>query len=63
MRTVKPLVGLLLSQEDNSSPRRFVAEISALQEDASGKIVIELNFPEKFKQRQDSKIKQLLQVL
>ncbi|MHC5896946.1 UDP-forming cellulose synthase catalytic subunit [Nostoc sp.] len=64
MRTVKPLVGLLLNQDaDNLSSNRFVAEIYAVEEQANGKIAIELIFPEKFKERQDTKIKQLLQVL
>ncbi|AKG24627.1 cellulose synthase [Calothrix sp. 336/3] len=58
MRTVKPLVGLLLSQDS-----RFVAEISSVSEQSNGTTVIEFNFPEKFKQRQSEKIKQLLQVL
>ena len=63
MRLAKPLVGLLLSEETNNpSPNRFVAEISSVEE-TNGKITIELNFPDKFKQRQDTKIKQLLQVL
>ncbi|WP_442949025.1 UDP-forming cellulose synthase catalytic subunit [Nostoc sp.] len=64
MRTVKPLVGLLLNQDaDNLSSNRFVAEIYAVEEQANGKIAIELIFPEKFKERQDSKVKQLLQLL
>lgn len=64
MRTLKPLVGLLLNQDgDNPSANRFVAEITAVEEQPNGKIAIEFYFPEKFKQRQDTKIKQLLQVL
>ncbi len=79
MRTLKPLVGLLLNQDgDNLSASRFVAEITAVEEQPNGKFVaeitaveeqpngkiaIEFHFPEKFKQRQDTKIKQLLQVL
>ncbi len=64
MRTVKPLVGLLLNQDaDNLLSSRFVAEIATVEEQASGKIAIEFHFPEKFKQRQDTKIKELLQVL
>ncbi|MHC5825397.1 MAG: cellulose synthase, partial [Nostoc sp.] len=64
MRTVKPLVGLLLNEDaENFSSNRFVAEIYAVEEQANGKIAIELIFPEKFKERQDTKIKQLLQVL
>jgi cellulose synthase (UDP-forming) len=63
MRIIKPLVGLLLSEEQSSSPKRFVAEVSAVQEDAYDKIVLELNFPDKFKPHQDPKIKHLLRVL
>ncbi|MBD2774845.1 UDP-forming cellulose synthase catalytic subunit [Iningainema tapete] len=64
MRTLKPLVGLLLSEEsDNLLPKRFVVEISSVQEEANGNIILELNFPDKFKQSQDTKIKQLLQIL
>lgn len=64
MRTVKPLVGLLLNEDgDNVSSNRFVAEIYVVEEEVNGKIAIELIFPEKFKERQDTKIKQLLQVL
>lgn len=64
MRTVKPLVGLLLNENgDNVSSNRFVAEIYVVEEEVNGKIAIELIFPEKFKERQDTKIKQLLQVL
>lgn len=64
MRTVKPLVGLLLSEEaDSADPNRFVAEVASVQEDNSGRVAIELNFPDKFKERQTPKIKQLLQTL
>ncbi len=64
MRTVKPLVGLLLSEEaDSVDPNRFVAEVTSVQEDNSGRVAIELNFPDKFKERQTPKIKQLLQTL
>ena len=64
MRTVKPLVGLLLSEEaDSGDPHRFVAEVTSVQEDNSGRVAIELNFPDKFKERQTPKIKQLLQTL
>ncbi|MBD2607659.1 UDP-forming cellulose synthase catalytic subunit [Scytonema hofmannii FACHB-248] len=62
MRTLKPLVGLLLSHEQGNQSK-LVAEISSVEEQANGKIGIELNFPEKLKPRQDSKIKQLLQVM
>ncbi|MGH8002176.1 MAG: PilZ domain-containing protein, partial [Brasilonema sp.] len=64
MRNVKPLVGLLLSREEgNPSPSKLIAEISAVKEETDNKIVIDLNFPTEFKQRQSPKIKQLLQVL
>jgi cellulose synthase (UDP-forming) len=94
MRTVKPLVGLLLSHQDNSHdlsisteisdrdeldqlqqmddsrpnmdnivPSRFIAEITAIEEDNGGRISLELKFPEKFQQRQSTKVKELLQSL
>ncbi|WP_017315287.1 UDP-forming cellulose synthase catalytic subunit [Mastigocladopsis repens] len=64
MGNIKPLVGLLLSRDEgNPSPSKLVAEICRVQEDINGKLVIDLDFPTKFKQRQDTKIKQLLQVL
>jgi cellulose synthase (UDP-forming) len=64
MRTTQPLIGILLNQEiESSSPSKFVAEVSAVLEEANGRIVMDLNFPEKFKQRQNVRIKQLLQVL
>ena len=59
MQNVKPLVGLLLSQSEDSSPTRFVAEINLVEEER-GKVSIELNFPEKFRNRQSPKIKQFL---
>jgi cellulose synthase (UDP-forming) len=64
MRSLKPLVGLLLSREEgNPSPSKLLAEISGAKEETNGKIVVDLNFPTQFKQRQSPKIKQLLQVL
>ncbi len=72
MQQEKPLVGVLFSQEvTGSSARRFLAQIVAVdslfvQENSdsnSRKAVIELNFPEQFKQRQGAKIKQLLKLL
>jgi cellulose synthase (UDP-forming) len=55
----------------NPSPKRFLAEVVAVEilpvQENSGstyrKVALELNFPEKFKQRQADKIKQLLKVL
>ncbi|BAY44764.1 cellulose synthase catalytic subunit [Scytonema sp. HK-05] len=64
MCSLKPLVGLLLSREEgNPSPSKLLAEISGAKEETNGKIVVDLNFPTQFKQRQSPKIKQLLQVL
>ena len=64
MRSLKPLVGLLLSREEgNPSPSKLLAEISGAKEETNGKIIVDLNFPTQFKQRQSPKIKQLLQVL
>jgi cellulose synthase (UDP-forming) len=48
MRTVKPLVGLLLNEDAGDFlSNRFVAEIYAVEE-TNGKIALELIFPEKF---------------
>ncbi|MDJ0676712.1 MAG: PilZ domain-containing protein, partial [Calothrix sp. MO_167.B42] len=96
MRTVKPLVGLLLAHQPNpsvagemsdwigdtqtnidqlpqidsfdpnsknSAPSRFIAEVIVVEEDSIGKIILELKFPEKFQQRQSTKIKELLHTL
>lgn len=66
IQTVKPAVGLLLSKSKElsmSKSDRFIAEIETLEEDRNGKITIELKFPEKFKDQQLPKIKQLLEQL
>ncbi len=72
MQQDKPLVGLLVTKETtNPSPKRLLAEVVAVEilpvQENSGstyrKVALELNFPEKFKQRQADKIKQLLKVL
>lgn len=63
MQQEKPLVGLLLSSESKDfSPRRFLAQISAVEVLAAG-VNIELDFPEQFKQRQGDRIQQLLKLL
>ena len=59
MQNVKPLVGLLLTQGESTSPTRFVAEINLVEEE-HGKVTIELIFPEKFRNKQSPKIKQFL---
>ncbi|MGF1673158.1 MAG: UDP-forming cellulose synthase catalytic subunit [Rivularia sp. (in: cyanobacteria)] len=60
MRNMKPLVGLLLNlKSENTPPTRFVAEINVVEEE-QGKVAIELIFPEKFRNKQSPKIKQLL---
>lgn len=62
MQTIKPAVGLVLSKKlNNSKPSSFVAEIEAVEQDETGKITIELKFPDKFKDKQLPKIKQLLE--
>ncbi|NJM19435.1 MAG: UDP-forming cellulose synthase catalytic subunit [Richelia sp. RM2_1_2] len=64
MQTIKPPVGLLLSKELNKSqPSRFIAEVETVQADNTGKITVELKFPDKFKDQQVSKIRQLLKQL
>ncbi len=64
LEQTKPLVGLLLSQDlAEPSPQRLLAQIQTaalVTEPAGSRIVIELRFPEKIKDRQGSKIKQLV---
>ncbi|MUL35769.1 glycosyltransferase [Gloeocapsopsis dulcis] len=64
MRQQQPLVGLLL--EGDNSANRFLAQITHVEicgnSDRSS-VVIELRFPEQFKQKQAEKIKELLQTL
>ncbi len=68
----EPIVGLLLSQNENSPSReRLLAQISSIDLLSSdggssgtpGKVAIELSFPEQFKDKQDEKIKELLRIL
>lgn len=64
MRTVKPLVGLVLGENHQTlQPSKLVAEITSVEEKPGGAIAIEMNFPDKFKDRQSPKLKQLLEVL
>jgi len=64
MQTIKPPVGLVLSKQlDKLQPSRFIAEIETVEADNTGKITVELKFPDKFKDQQISKIKQLLKQL
>ncbi len=59
----EPFVGLLLSQEStNQLPQRLLAQIVDV-EDLSDQVAIELKFPDQLRQKQESKIKQLLKVL
>ncbi|HBE21009.1 MAG TPA: hypothetical protein DDW51_26260 [Cyanobacteria bacterium UBA11367] len=68
----EPIVGLLLSQNENSPSReRLLAQISSIELLANPssssaspeKVAIELTFPEQFKDKQADKIKELLRVL
>jgi cellulose synthase (UDP-forming) len=72
MQQDKPLVGLLLSKQTINPPTtRFLAqvveiELLSVQENSDStcqKVAIELNFPQKFHERQADKIKQLLKAL
>ncbi|HEY9633357.1 MAG TPA: UDP-forming cellulose synthase catalytic subunit [Coleofasciculaceae cyanobacterium] len=72
MQQDKPVVGLLVSKETiNLLPKRFLAQVVAIellsvQENTGStrrKVAIELNFPERFNERQADKIKQLLKIL
>jgi cellulose synthase (UDP-forming) len=64
MQNTRPLVGLVLGGDPTSDgATRFVAEITSVQEEANGKVSIELTFPNKFQERQSSKVKELLEIL
>ncbi|MBV6626017.1 MAG: UDP-forming cellulose synthase catalytic subunit [Rivularia sp. (in: Bacteria)] len=66
IQAVKPAVGLLLSKDkkiDISQSGRFIAEVDTLEKDGTGKITIDLKFPDRFKEQQLPKIKQLLEQL
>ncbi len=57
----QPLVGLLLSQTiDESLPNRLLAQVERVESVSSDCTVIELRFPEQIMQRQEDKIKQLV---
>ncbi|MEO1374258.1 MAG: UDP-forming cellulose synthase catalytic subunit [Cyanobacteria bacterium J06635_10] len=64
IQNIKPAVGLLLSKESNSlKANRLIAEIDTIEKDKTGKITVYLKFPDKFKDQQQPKIKQLLERL
>ena len=67
MDRTKALVGLLLSQTDSEAlPKRLLAQVQTIEtiSDASGsKIAIEVSFPENLRDRQSSKIKELVETL
>jgi len=64
LQLTKPLVGLLLTEKvHEATPKRFLAEISAIESNSSDRFVVELNFPSQFKQRQSTKIKQFLKAV
>ena len=57
---------MLLSKNkkiDIAKSDRFIAEVDTLEKDGTGKITIDLKFPDSFKEQQLPKIKQLLQQL
>lgn len=72
MQQEKPLVGLLFTQETTKRvPQRFLAQIVVVEELSAHnfnnsphrKVALELIFPQQLKERQTTKIKQLLKVL
>ncbi len=64
IQNIKPAVGLILSKEsDNLKASRFIAEVDSVEKDQTGKITINLKFPDKFQQQQAPKVKQLLKQL
>ncbi|MBW4581150.1 MAG: glycosyltransferase [Tildeniella nuda ZEHNDER 1965/U140] len=67
MHQTKPLVGLLLSQTVNEAlPKRLLAQVQtveAFSDESGSKIAIEVSFPENLRDRQGSKIKELVETL
>ncbi|MEO0684894.1 MAG: glycosyltransferase family 2 protein, partial [Cyanobacteria bacterium J06649_11] len=66
IEAIKPLVGLILSKNktiDIAQSGRFIAEIQAVEKDSTGRITIDLKFPDKFQKQQSPKIKQFLDQL
>ncbi|KAM3089712.1 UDP-forming cellulose synthase catalytic subunit [Phormidesmis sp. 146-35] len=63
----QPLVGLLLSQDtDEPLPKRLLAQVDQVEsvvDQHGSRIVIELSFPDKIMERQESKIKELVKTL
>ncbi|MDY6900847.1 MAG: UDP-forming cellulose synthase catalytic subunit [Cyanobacteriota bacterium] len=63
IEAIKPLVGLLLSKDktiDIGESARFIAEVETIEKDSTGKITVDLKFPNKFQNQQLPKIKQFL---
>jgi cellulose synthase (UDP-forming) len=67
LRTTRPMVGLLLSQDaTEANPRRLLAQVEELQahtDEQGSRMVVELKFPEAVMDQQRSKIKQLVRSL
>jgi cellulose synthase (UDP-forming) len=66
IQTIKPLVGLILSKNktiDIGQSGRFIAEVQTVEIDSTGKITMDLKFPDKFQHQQLPNIKQLLEQL
>lgn len=60
----QPLVGVLLSQTaDESLPNRLLAKVEQVDLIMGDRTIVELQFPEQVMQRQESKIKQLVDTL
>jgi cellulose synthase (UDP-forming) len=79
MQRTQPLIGLLVTQEeDNSQPQSLLAQVETIEEltiagkgflqdsansVAANPIAIELSFPESLKRQQQGKIQRLLKTL
>jgi cellulose synthase (UDP-forming) len=65
LRKEHPLVGLLLSQDAaEAMPKRLLAQVSQVDQAASGApVILELEFPDQIMNRQQTKIKQIVSTL
>lgn len=67
MQKTKAIVGLLISQTENEAlPKRLLAQVQTVEtfsNASGGKIAIDVSFPERLRDRQGGKIKELVETL
>lgn len=67
MQKTKAIVGLLISQTENEAlPKRLLAQVQTVKtfsNASGGKIAIDVSFPERLRDRQGGKIKELVETL